>query len=297
MPSLNWPDETARPAAQDAPRFVQAGSNICLDFHGDPARAKLAVFSDGNHHMALQETLQAFVRANPEVDDVFYCTTPPGAALQFLRAGCIDLGNLRISVSPHVFISPPSILDQLVAEGRMHSHRPFAHSRGIVLLVRKGNPQAVTGIKALLRPGLRLFLSNPVNEKVSYETYTDYLRYLATRQGLSLDFPAYPHQSDPDRIVYGEAIHHREAPQALADGRADVAVVFHHMALRYQRIFPELFEFVRIEGENEVPAHGISSIHCGLIRDGGAWGVSLLEFLRGKEAASIYGSHGLTAAG
>jgi hypothetical protein len=28
------------------------------------------------------------------------------------------------------------------------------------------------------------------------------------------------------------------------DGRADVALVFYHLALRYQRIFPEYFDFV-----------------------------------------------------
>ena len=32
-------------------------------------------------------------------------------------------------------------------------------------------------------------------------------------------------------IVFGERIHHREAPQALADGKADVAMVYYHLAL------------------------------------------------------------------
>ena len=52
---LEWPQEAARLQGSDEPSFGHAGSNLCLDFHGDPKRAGLVVFSDGNHHMALEE--------------------------------------------------------------------------------------------------------------------------------------------------------------------------------------------------------------------------------------------------
>jgi hypothetical protein len=247
--------------------------------------------------MALQEALSAFVAKHPRVQEVFYLTTPPGVALKFLRAGHLDVGNLRLSSSPHVFISPPAVLEQLVAEGRMKAHFPFMRSQGIVLLVRKGNPRQVTGLESLTRPDVRLFLSNPVNEKVSYEIYANCLRRLAGELGLKLDFLDHPAgRPDTAKLIYGETIHHREAPQALADGRADVAAVFYHLALRYQRIFPELFEFVWPEATPGESSCDHGSIHCGLIGDGGAWGPVLLEFLRGKEVAAIYDSHGLSAA-
>lgn len=292
MGNLNWPEETALPVPGDAPRFAQSGSNLCLDFHGDPARAKLVLFSDGNHHMALAETLRAFVAARPDVADVFYCTTPPGVALAFLRAGRIDVGNLRLSTAPHVFISPPAVLDQLVAEGRMPAHRPFMRSRGVTLLVRKGNPKRIESVASLSRPDVRVFLSNPVNEKFSYDTYA---RWLRARHGAALHFLDHPPgRPDPTKLVYGEAIHHREAPQAVADGRADVAVVFYHLALRYTRIFPELFESVSPPDMHD--AGDVSRFHCGVIGDGGAWGARLLEFLLGDETAAIYRRHGLDPA-
>jgi len=291
MRPLDWPAETAHPVTDGDPRFVQVGSNICLDFHGDPARAGLVVLSDGNHHMALHETLAAFVQQHPDVGDIFYCTTPPGVALRFLRAGRIDVANLRLSVLPHVFISPPAVLDQLVGEGRMTSHRPFARSRGVALLVRRGNPKRIDGVAALLRPEVRVFLSNPVNEKVSYDIYARWLRRRAAQAGLAADFLDHPPgRPDPAKLVYGESIHHREAPQAVADGRADVAVVFYHLALRYARVFPEVFEFVR-----QVPADesDMSRLHCGAIGDGGAWGAAALAFLHGDATAAIYARHGL----
>ena len=42
----------------------------------DPVGAQLAVFSDGNHHMALAECIEIFVRRSPGLHDVFYTTTP-----------------------------------------------------------------------------------------------------------------------------------------------------------------------------------------------------------------------------
>ena len=55
---LVWPEETVFPGRGDMPKWCHTGSNLCLDFHGDPLTAKLVVFSDGNHHMALMETLK-----------------------------------------------------------------------------------------------------------------------------------------------------------------------------------------------------------------------------------------------
>lgn len=293
MGGLNWPAETIRPAAQGVPHFFQAGSNICLDFHGDPAQAKVVVFSDGNHHMALHETLLAFVRSNPQVDDVFYSTTPPGVALGLLYSGHLELGNLRLSVSPNVFIGPPPVLDRLVANGLMQSHQAFARSRGIALLLRKGNPKGISGIESLNRPDVRLFISNPENEKVSHEIYVNCLRQLALQQGFTVDFlDRPPEDAAVGRIMYGEAIHHREAPQAIADGQADAAVVFYHLALRYQRIFPDIFEFVQLGGKTGNVCN-TGSIHCGLVGGGGEWGARLMQFLLSKETADIYDRHGL----
>lgn len=298
MTRLKWPDETARPAMRDEPHFASHGSNICLDFHGDAERAKLVVFSDGNHHMALQDALRAFLAAYPEVEDVFYTTTPPRVAVQFLRAGCLDVGNLRLTARPHVFISPPAVLDELVVEGRMETHHPFMRSRGVVLLVPKDNPKHITGLKDLLRGDIKLFLSNPTTEKISYGIYTDCLRRLAMHEGVTMDFLNHPPGlPDPKKLMYGEAIHHREAPQAVADGRADVALVFYHLGLRYQRIFPDALDFVWPTGSIGQQDCDINHFNCGLVGNGGEWGSRLLDFLAGEQVTEIYQGHGLARPG
>lgn len=298
---LDWPKESARVTATKVePEFLHYDSNVCLDFHGDPARAKLVVFSDGNHHMALRETLQAFLEKFPATDDVFYLTTPPRVAIEALAAGCVHVGNLRLTLSPHVFISPPAVLARLAADGHMVAHTPFMQSRGNVLLVTRGNPKGISGIKDLLREDVRLFLSNPKTETISYQVYADTLSNLARSQGISLDFLEQSTAAGEgvvmQRVIYGESIHHREAPQFLVEDRADAAMVYYHLALRYQRIFPDRFEIIWPSELNEpfsTADQVISQFNCGLIGEGGVWGQKLIEFLLSDAVTAIYQRHGL----
>jgi len=293
MAWLNWPVELA--TGLDCPvALYEQIESLRLDLHGDPSRAKLAVCSDGNHHMALEQTLQAFARLHPGVEEIFYTTTPPRIALQIMQSGGLQIGNFRLSVTPHVFISPPQVLDKLTAAGKLSKSAPFMRSRGVVLLVRKDNPKRIVSISDLLRDDVRLFLSNPVTENISYQIYTDCLRHLANVRGITLDFLAHPPgQPNPGKLIYGESIHHREAPQMVADGRADTALVFYHLGLRYQRIFPEIFDFVWPEGSLDNQSCNLNHFNCGLMGDGGAWGEIFYQFLFSDTVTEIYCEHGL----
>jgi len=291
---LQWPHEGARAPENDAARFAHAGSNLCLDFHGDAARAQVVVFSDGNHHMALADALALFRERNPAVGDVFYATTPPRVLMEALASGTVWVGNLALSVTPHVFLSPVAVLERLRGVGRVHDHVPFAASRGNVLLVGKGNPRGIARAADLARPDVRLFLSNPRTETASYEVYAATLKRIAVREGLDFSFLDRP-PGESSRVVHGELIHHREAPQSIVDGRADAAVVFEHLALRYVRIFPESFEIVALAPEHS-PDQAINTVHAGLVDGGGAWGPRLLAHLLDDEVAAIYRYHGLQPA-
>jgi len=302
--NLPWPFETATPAGAEQLRWLHHGSNISLDFHGDPVTAGLVVFSDGNHHMALEASLQEFRNRFPEVNDIFYATTPPGVLVNYLKAGQMTLGNLTLSRLPDVFISPPNILQTLQQNGFVKSHQAFMRSRGNVLLVRKGNPENIQGIADLLRDDVRLFISNPVTEKASYDVYSETLRLFAQAQGLDMD-DVEALLTDTGRTCFGELIHHREAPQCLYDGRADVALIYYHLALRYTRIFPDLFDFIplgsALSGSKENPQSDSNNItttyHMGLVNEKNAFAQGLLEFLQSDAVTTIYQHHGLDRPG
>lgn len=265
---LNWPIEGAQGSSTTGYQWNQAGSNICLDFHGDPLAAKLVVFSDGNHHMALQACCQAFLKSNPNVNDVFYATTPPRVILESVLQGGAILGNLRLNILPHVFISPENILNKLVEKKQLSSHQAFARSSGNVLLVKKGNPKSISGIADLLRDDVRLTISNPVTEAASYEVYKQTLLEVAAEQNLDVSAFKKLINKNSTRTVFGESIHHREVPQTIYEGSADVAVVYYHLALRYTRIFPDDFEIVEIKSKTNV----YTDYHIGLMNSAGEWG-------------------------
>jgi hypothetical protein len=294
---LNWPEEGAT-ADGSIEQWSSPGSNLMLDFHGDPQVSDLVVFSDGNHHMALEASLQLFKNTFPAVGEIFYATTPPRPILDLLRKGRLKTGNFILSVKPHLFLAPPHVLECLVAEGHMTSHRPFMKNRGSVLLVRKGNPKRVTGAGDLARKDVRLFLSNPHTESVSYRGYVATLRTLASREGCDVSF--LEATSSDAKICFGKSIHHREAPEAVAAGIVDAAVVYYHLALRYVRIFPAHFDMVPLGGTVEAPdpdpGNVIGVTHAGLIGDGGQWGELCLDFLFTRAVADIYAEHGLVPA-
>ncbi len=291
---LDWPEERAG-GDTHFPRWNQPGSNICLDFHGDPVQAQLVIFSDGNHHMALRECLDLFLQQNSGLPDIFYATTPPGPIVNILKKGGLQMGNLIINVSPHVFISPPGVLDNLVADGFMSEHIPLVRNQGNVLLVKKGNPKQIFNVSDLMRVDIRLFLSNPETEKASFTAYYNTLKAVAAAQAADPDFP--DDKIEQDQVLFGKRIHHREAPQAVADGSADVAVVFYHLALRYLRIFPDLFDVIPLGGTLAKPdplaGNILCKTHMGLVGDGGVWGRRLISFLSSNQTIEIYQHHGL----
>lgn len=294
MNYLDWPEELV--CSNDEPfRWLQPASNICLDFHGNPTTAQLVVFSDGNHHMALLDCLEQFRSQQQDLKSIFYATTPPGPVINLLRHGALKLGNLIISVDPHVFISPPDVLDRLGKEYLVNGHRPFVRNQGNVILLKRGNPRTIREAADLLRDDVTLFLSHPDNEKASFSAYYQTLAALLPDQDAEMDFLAI--KRTQQRLLFGTCIHHREAPQAVAAGMADAAVVFYHLALRYKRIFPEIFDVLPLGGTLENPEPVAGNVICttsrGLVGDGGRWGGLFHSFLGSSQAQDIYRHHGL----
>jgi len=280
---------------EDIPFWGHGGTNLCLDFHGDPANAALVIFSDGNHHMALAETLNLFKELFPKMADIFYATTPPGPILTLLKHGRIKMGNLVLSVKPDLFISPPQVLDTLVAQGLMSSHIPFVKNKGNVILIKKGNPKNILNVGDLERSDIKIFMSNPHTESTSYLGYEKTINSIASEIGLGESF--IQKKSTASGIVYGDVIHHREAPHAVAGSMADAAIIYYHLALYYTRIFPSVFEYIPLGGTTDLPepypSNSVSLTHAGLIRGHRKQGRAFFEFLQTREVAQIYAEHGL----
>jgi ABC-type molybdate transport system substrate-binding protein len=267
--------------------WFHSGSNMMLDFHGNPTHADLVVSSDGNHHMALKETIKQFKTQTPEIHDIFYATTPPAPIAALLKGETLRIGNFKLAVRPDVFIGPPHVLDQLVAQGYLKPSTPFFKNQGSVLLVKKGNPKNIRSLEDLKRGEIKLFLSNPKTEKVSFEGYRDTLINLLTDKEIlgKID------------VLYGRTIHHREGPEAVQNGLADAAFLFYHLGLYYTKTYPYKFDMLPLGGtiENPRPEQGniISYTHAATVKGCRPLAHVFLEFLTFETVKKIYRRHGL----
>ena len=148
-------------------------------------------------------------------------------------------------------------------------------------------------------------MSNPDTEAASYGVYRETMLAMARIRGVDVRalerrLSGEGGESGSGLIVFGERIHHREAPQALADGKADVAMVYYHLALRYGRVFPGEFEIVcegwdpEGDGERE-PAEGmvVTEYVVAPARWVGEWGEAFVEFMNLVDGVAIYEEYGI----
>jgi len=294
--TLDWPKESAIPGHESEFSWHDLGTNRVLDFHGDPVHAGLSILSDGNHHMALLDSVQHYLKNNPDLKDIFYVTLPPQVLNGILEQREIHIANLKINIQPDVYIGPENILQNWHQKRAVDTPALFARSRGLAWLIRKDNPTGFSSISDLLSGKFRFFISNPVSEKASYQVYHDTLCKLAQQQALNSNELSTSLSKGCPWVMHGRFVHHREAPEAIASKQADVAMVYYHLALRYTRIFPDIFEMMPLPGSGteQVSAdQEITEYAIARVRDGNQHAADFCDYMKGETVADIYQRHGL----
>jgi Bacterial extracellular solute-binding protein len=222
--------------------------------------AGLVIFSEGNHLMALlsDDILGAFpawAKSQPQyadldLDNIVVVTIPQPAVVQMIRTGAIALGNLVLEVSrksgfyPDIVMAGPGPLRQLRKLGAIEPRaRFFSRNRGFALLVRKGNPLGIHGLVDVARSGGRIALPEAASEPEARARYRaavdDLIGKPAADELFAAEMPSFP-----GRI----GIVHRDLPEMVARGYADVALTQYHLISYWTRIFPNHFALVPISG-------------------------------------------------
>jgi hypothetical protein len=224
--------------------------------------ASLVIFTEGNHLMVLlsDDIVGAFpswARSQPgyadlDVENIVVVTVPQPVVVQMIRTGGIALGNLTLEVSrksgfyPDIVMAGPEPLRQLrklgVIEGQA---RFFSRNLGPALLVRKGNPLGIHSLVDVTRTGARVALPN-VQEADARARYRASLDGLIGHAAADAFFAA---EAPPFRGRIG--IVHRDLPEMIARGYADVALTQHHLISYWTRVFPDHFELVPIPGAGQ----------------------------------------------
>jgi Bacterial extracellular solute-binding protein len=259
---LVWPAIT-RP--QTALRSFAGHTNTVLDIVGRIGTPpSLVIFSEGNHLMVLlsEDILGAFpawAKAQPQyadlnVDNVVMVTMPQPIVVQMVRTGGIALGNLTLDVSrasglyPDIVMGGPAPLRELRKLGVIEPQaRYFSKNRGRALLVRKGNPLGIHGLADVARIGARVAQADAV-EAGARAGNRAAIEDLIGKPAADAFF-AKEVEHFPGRL----GITHRDVPEMLARGYADVGLTQYHLISYWARIFPDHFELVPIAGAERFP--------------------------------------------
>jgi len=252
--SLVWPIVTTRP---HVPSFTGHADTV-LDVIGQIGTpSSLVIFSEGNHLMVLSsdDIVGAFPfwakskseYADLDLTNIVLVTLPQSILVQMICTGGLALGKLTLAVSrssgfyPDIFMGYPEPLRQLRKLGVVDPQaRFFSKNRGVALLVRKGNPLGIRGLSDVVKAGTRIALPDTSNARA---------KCLAAAKELL-------GKSAADALVPAEVanfpgrlgIMHRDLPEKIACGYADVAFTWHHLVSYWARIFPNQFEFVAVPG-------------------------------------------------
>ena len=141
----------------------------------------LVIFTEGNHLMALLSgdivgAFPAWAKANPQyanldLDNIVVVTLPQPVVIEMIRTGGIALGNLTLDVSrkssfyPDIVMAGPEPLREVRRLGVIEPQaRFFSRSRGLALLVRKGNPLGIHELADIPRTGGRFAVANALEE-------------------------------------------------------------------------------------------------------------------------------------
>jgi hypothetical protein len=222
----------------------------------------LAIFTEGNHFPALLggEIIGPFrlwAQTQPRyaalpLDNIVVVTLPAPMIVEVLLGHGIAFGNMTLAVSrasgfyPDIVMGGAPPLKQLRRAGIVDDQaHVFARNRGLSLLVASGNPLAIDKLFDLERASIRVVLASE-NEPGARSQYLAALSALlgeqATQAILAHELTVFP-----GRL----GIQHRDVLYAIATGKADVGIIFHHLARYFAETYPQHCSMVTVRGADQ----------------------------------------------
>ncbi len=262
------------------------------DLHGleDIDRAELVIFMAGNQFMAMEALMAAFRERCPGIGPIYYETLPPRMELrQILAGGAMFRGRL-IDAAADVYTSV-SIqgVETLAEAGLVDKNACFAYLRNrISLMVPAGNPLGLKTVGDLDRAGLRISQPSLEHEDIAAHILAMYRQ--AGGEALARCIME-------DKLARGETllttVHHRETPERILSGRADVGPVW-ATEIDHARRQGLLLEGIEI-GPQFDQRDRVKYYACPLVSGPNPNnGQRFLGFLQSTEAQRIYCRYGFT---
>jgi ABC-type molybdate transport system substrate-binding protein len=274
------------PAVEKGVEFTVPEVNNVPDLHGNPLNAELIIFTGGNYFFAMKDLVDEFTLQNSALKGkVFYETLPPGIIKQQLEnKNTITVGNLTLQVQPDVFQAGPDMLKELAAEGYLENEGEKIFENKLAIMVKEGNPEGISSLKDLAKDNIYLANPNPETEGITKKIRSS----LVKAGGQELDHTVYEKKVN-DGTAFITAIHHRQTPLMIMQGRAHAGVVW-ITEINYQKKINNPVDAVEIPDEhNETGAEAAALVSKGKNKQNARkW----IEFLKSDKAKEIFKKHG-----
>lgn len=261
------------------------------DIHGDINNPQLVVFFAGNQYMVVNRLMRAFINVYPKYKRVVAFTFPPGRLITSIKRGNgILLGNMRITLRPDILTAGHGSM-----MGLQKKHHWFAKTEGyarnrLAIMVYKGNPDHITGLKSLAQPSLQLCMPNPEWEGIAKHAIIPALKKTG---GETLVNAVYK-QKVRDETTFLTHIHHRETPVRIMEHKCTAGVVWYTEAYFHDKIAHHQISTVTVPmRNNKVVGYTAGMMHSAPHPEAAR---AFMKFLVSPKAQKIYHYYGFMPA-
>jgi ABC-type molybdate transport system substrate-binding protein len=275
-------------------RTFHTDGKIAYGQIGDSYTAELVMYLAGNQFMVMEELITDFQKKHPDIKTVYVETIPPGQILkgQLLKQGEIE--GQKTAMNPDLFASVNiGHLKKMKAEGKMTEHAIYIHNK-LELMVAAGNPKGIKGPEDLGRDDLLQSHPNPLTEGIFKFYGSEMLKDLGLHEKVTGGAECRSCWAVEGKTWFTSR-HHRETPDRIEKGEADVGIVWTTEVVEAKR------EGRPIDGV-AIPAplnkqdkvnYAIGVVNTGRNGENAA---RFLQYLATDEAQAIYASYGFLRA-
>lgn len=191
----------------------------------DSYSSDLVMYLAGNQFMVMEEIIKDFQAKNPDIASIYVETIPPGQILkgQILKQGQIN--GQDTAMNPDLYASVNlGHLKKLQAKGIMTDYMIYTHNK-LELMVAAGNPKGIKGPQDLGRDDLVQSHPNPLTEGIFKFYGSQMLKDMGLFEKVTGGKECKSCWAVEGKTWFTSR-HHRETPQRIEEGTADVGIVW-----------------------------------------------------------------------
>jgi ABC-type molybdate transport system substrate-binding protein len=187
------------------------------------AEVDVTLWLAGNQFFAMDDVIDAFQKQNPGTK-VGLLTLPPGLMLTAIEKSGWIYGGKEFPGPPDVYASVNlEHLKRLKKDRLMGTYAVYIHNE-LQIMVAKGNPKKIIGIKDLARADVRTTMPNPINEGIMQFYARKVLERHGVWQTISGGKECFSCQTTERN--WFTAVHHRETPERIREDKTDAGLVW-----------------------------------------------------------------------